>query len=179
MYAILQSDKQGEHESRKQLQHVYRTLTKQVHTELKNHSVQTSAMISFTVWFIVITFYLILIPLDPVRSQATAGRTMQGLIYFAAFTNVYQCFQIGLHEAAIPHNIWYDFTQSILKDPHVLCLAVRKFDGKPELLDKWLDHNVMTFALFGVSIDRNLPGRIFAGMASLVISAAIVISRFM
>ena len=83
-------------------------------------------------------------------------------------------FIFNLRSAATPNNIWHDFTDSIHKNPHLLCLTVRKFDNKLELLNLWVEKNIITFRLFGVSIDRYLPGKIFAGMTSIAISAGLL-----
>ena len=126
---------------------------------------------------VAVTIYLIVAPLDKSRSQATAAMVMRFLFYFQSMISLVSVFIFNLRSAATPNNIWHDFTDSIHKNPHLLCLTVRKFDNKLELLNLWVEKNIITFRLFGVSIDRYLPGKIFAGMSSIAISAGFVIGR--
>ena len=177
MLFVLKSETVLGVDARKRLQRVHMQLVSEVQREVRSQGVQMSAMLAFVVWFIVIVLYLVVVPLDPRRSQTTAGQAMRFIIYGLGAANLLSLFFGGLHAAAIPNNLWHDFTDAVQKDPHVLLLAVDKFGGKPELLDRWLEKNMITFRLFGVSIDRYLPGKMFAGLASVVISAGFIVAR--
>ena len=177
MSTILSDEKLSGIEARKRISKVQELAVNQIHNELTQQGNQNTSMLSYLACIVAITIYLAVAPLDKSRSQATAAMVMRFLFYFQSMISLVSVFIFNLRSAATPNNIWHDFTDSIHKNPHLLCLTVRKFDNKLELLNLWVEKNIITFRLFGVSIDRYLPGKIFAGMTSIAISAGFVIGR--
>ena len=127
--------------------------------------------------FVVQVFYLLFGPSDPDRSATTGAIVIRTIVYIFAIVNTVLILGSSFQQLAVPNNIWHDFTDTICKDPSILCLATNKFDGKYELLHLWMEKSNITFYLFGVSIDRYLPGKIVAALTSIVVSAGIVLGR--
>ena len=175
--AILSNEKVSGIEGRKLISKVQDIAVKQIHHEFIQQGTQITSMMCFLVWIIALNIYLTVAPLDPSRSKTTGVMVIRFLFYFQGVWQLAMAFFYNLKTAATPNNIWHDFTDSIYKDPHLLCLVVSKFDDKLELLNLWVGKNIITFRLFGVSIDRYLPGKMFAGFTSVIISAGFVIGR--
>ena len=164
-------------EARKKLSQVYDKSLKIIHKELRLQSAQIGGMSFMPLLFVVQVFYLLFGPLDPVRSATTGAIVIRTIVYIFAIVNTVLILGSSFQQLAVPNNIWHDFTDTICKDPSILCLATNKFDGKYELLHLWMEKSNITFYLFGVSIDRYLPGKIVAALTSIVVSAGIVLGR--
>ena len=164
-------------EARKKLSQVYDKSLKIIHKELRLQSAQIGGMSTMPLIFVAQVFYLLFGPLDPVRSATTGAIVIRTVMYISAILNSVMILGSSFQQLAVPNNIWHDFTDTICKDPSILCLATNKFDGKYELLHLWMEKSNITFYLFGVSIDRYLPGKIVAALASIVVSAGIVLGR--
>ena len=164
-------------EARKKLSQVYNKSLKIIHKELRLQSAQIGGMSTMPLIFVAQVFYLLFGPLDPVRSATTGAIVIRTVMYISAILNSVMILGSSFQQLAVPNNIWHDFTDTICKDPSILCLATNKFDGKYELLHLWMEKSNITFYLFGVSIDRYLPGKIVAALASIVVSAGIVLGR--
>ena len=164
-------------EARKKLSQVYNKSLKIIHKELRLQSAQIGGMSTMPLIFVAQVFYLLFGPLDPVRSATTGAIVIRTVMYITAILNSVIILGSSFQQLAVPNNIWHDFTDTICKDPSILCLATNKFDGKYELLHLWMEKSNITFYLFGVSIDRYLPGKIVAALTSIVVSAGIVLGR--
>ena len=164
-------------EARKKLSQVYDKSLKIIHKELRLQSAQIGGMSTMPLIFVAQVFYLLFGPLDPVRSATTGAIVIRTVMYITAILNFVGSLVSNIQQLAVPNNIWHDFMDTICKDPSILCLATNKFDGKYELLHLWMEKSNITFYLFGVSIDRYLPGKIVAALTSIVVSAGIVLGR--
>ena len=177
MLHILKDEKLNGMEGRRKLSQIYTKSIKQIHVELKQQGLGMTVMITFPIWIVVVVFYITFGPMDPIRSETTAGSVFRILFYLMFISQFLVLFLVGFKQIVAPNNIWHQFTDAILKDPHLLYLAAGKFDNKLEFLNLWLEKNIITFRLFGISIDRTLPGKVFAGLTSVIVSAGFVVGR--
>ena len=177
LLSILKDENLNGMEARKKLSQVYDKSLKIIHKELRLQSAQIGGMSFMPLLFVVQVFYLLFGPSDPDRSATTGAIVIRTIVYIFAIVNTVLILGSSFQQLAVPNNIWHDFTDTICKDPSILCLATNKFDGKYELLHLWMEKSNITFYLFGVSIDRYLPGKIVAALTSIVVSAGIVLGR--
>ena len=159
MSTIFSDEKLSGIEARKRISKVQELAVNQIHNELTQQGNQNTSMLSYLACIVAITIYLAVAPLDKSRSQATAAMVMRFLFYFQSMISLVSVFIFNL-SATTPNNIWQLY-RLILK----ILLAV---PNNPNLTISWNYccgwKNIITFRLFGVSIDRYLPGKIFAGI---------------
>eukprot|EP00943_MAST-04B_sp_MAST-4B-sp1_P002556 g2556.t1 len=177
LLSILKDEELHGMEARKKISKVYQKSLKTIHKELRLQSAQIGGMAGLPFISVAQVFYVVFGTLDPVRSAGTGAIVIRVILYFLAASSCLTVLAEPFQKLAVPNNIWHDFTDTICKDPSILCLATNKFDGKYELLQLWMEKSRITFYLFGVSIDRYLPGKIFAALTSIAVSAGVVLGR--
>ena len=175
--AILFSKNLEPRVARRKLSELTRKIIRPLQYDLHIWGLEVLFMIVFVFTCIALSAWLVAVPLKSRHPEvAWPGEVFRygngilwGVATPAALTTI-------LKSASKPHDAWAEIDDCMM-DADLAMLACDKFDGNLALLKDWFGRNRLTLRLLGMPVDHTLPGRLAGAMASLVVTAALVLSR--